>query len=262
MNYSVSLFYSLRGTDDAPAPSGEAVAVVRERHRAWLPGQALPEGLKISLVSPAQALTWFEERAVGSGSWRMKGMERKEIATPFLLPPKEKIKRRDCFVPCLDWRIPSWFLTKLCKQLFPSYTLSSSSDIDSYSCSASPAPVKPPVVLRAPVGLQIGEAVSLSVSKCSHRVCWAMALTLEEAHAQLCALRLIEQGVVQLRGLLPAACPLGPQGLRHTHVLHHTWNWNKPFSKLLFPFPRQQIHFLLTLLFKMSHSFCTLYAGL
>lgn len=57
MNYSVSLFYSLRGTDDAPAPSGEAVAVVRERHRAWLPGQALPEGLKISLVSPAQALT-------------------------------------------------------------------------------------------------------------------------------------------------------------------------------------------------------------
>lgn len=29
MNYSVSLFHSARGTDDAPALSGEAVTVVR-----------------------------------------------------------------------------------------------------------------------------------------------------------------------------------------------------------------------------------------
>lgn len=45
MNYSVSLFYAPRGTDDASALSGEAVTVVREWHRAWLPGQVLPEEL-------------------------------------------------------------------------------------------------------------------------------------------------------------------------------------------------------------------------
>lgn len=27
----------------------------------------------------------------------MKGIERKKIVIPFLLPPKEKIKKRDCF---------------------------------------------------------------------------------------------------------------------------------------------------------------------
>lgn len=95
----------------------------------------------------------------------MKAIERKEIVTPFLLPPKGKIERRGCFVPCLGLEEPILALTKLCKQLFPSHVLSSSSDTDRYFCSASPEPVlkvrvlihfkrqEHPVFLRALFGL-------------------------------------------------------------------------------------------------------------
>lgn len=138
------------------------------------PGQAQPEGpfsvaYEISLLSPAQPLTWLEEDAEGSrSSWRMKVLERKEmIATPFPLPPKEKNekKRLLCTTFGTGGAHPGSWLVLLsrannCSQAMPC-TLTSSSDIARYFYSASPERVKRPVVLGTRVDFKVGGEPSI-----------------------------------------------------------------------------------------------------